>query len=135
VVEPAPEPIPEGDLARFAADVQPILDHRCATPSCHGRPDRALSIYSSGRYRSDPARTFLSEPLTADELAANVRGVAAFTLDVDRLDDVLVVRKPLAIEQGGCWHAGGEIFGSVEDRDLRALRAWLAPLVEEGGAP
>jgi hypothetical protein len=127
---PDPEPMPVGDAATFAATVQPVVDERCATPSCHGRPERPLSLFSPLHYRRDPARTFLDEPLDADELDANVRRTCAFTLDLLReheaVDACLVLRKPLAVAAGGARHEGGEIFRAVDDRDYRTLRAWLA---------
>jgi hypothetical protein len=125
VEPPPPDAIPEGDLESFAATVQPVLDARCADPTCHGRPERPLRTYSPGRFRADPARTFLDEPLDDAELAANARMVAAFAVDSADVDDCLVLRKPLALAAGGCGHGGGEIFASRDDRELRALRAWL----------
>jgi hypothetical protein len=137
---PPPEPLPEGDVTEFARTVQPVLDLRCADPSCHARADRPLALYSKGRHRRDPARTFLDEPLDAEELAANARAVAAFALEIapeDGPDGCLVLRKPLALAAGGCGHAGGEIFSSRDDREYRAVRAWLAALAfpDRLGAP
>ncbi len=138
VVEPPPdEPVPAGDLEAFALTVQPVLDARCADPTCHGRSDRPLTLFSPGRYRLDPARTFLVEALAPAELEANARVLAAFALDPPLADDVdacLVLRKPLALTAGGCEHGGGEIFPGRDDREYRALRAWLSEL-DRGGAP
>jgi hypothetical protein len=134
-VEPPPERMPSGDPSSFASGVQPILDARCADPSCHGRVDRPLSIYSPGRYRADPSRTFLREPLTPDELTTNMQALAAFALDAGGdVDRCLVLRKPLAIAAGGCGHLGGEIFASPADREYRTLRHWLAGM-STGGSP
>ena len=127
---PPPEAVPAPDLATFAADVQPVLDARCATPSCHGRPERPLTVFSPRRYRRDPARRFLDEPLAADELAANAASVASFgfTIGSDGLEDSLVLRKPLALAAGGARHQGGEIFVSRADREYRALYRWMSAL-------
>lgn len=131
---PSPQPIPAGDFEAFAGTVQPVLDARCASPTCHGQPDRPLAIFSAGQYRRDPARTFLEESLDPGEQAANARQVAAFVLDVLAggwsVDDCLMLRKPLALAQGGCSHKGGEIFRSRDDREYRALRTWLTGLVD-----
>jgi hypothetical protein len=129
-LEPPPdEAVPVGDPDAFAREVQPVLDARCADPTCHGRPERPLAIYSPGRHRQDPARTFLVEPLTPEELEVNARVLAAFALEVeDGVDSCLVLRKPLARAAGGCEHAGGEVFPGRDDREYRALRAWLAAL-------
>jgi hypothetical protein len=141
---PPGEPLAELDVATFAAEVQPVLDERCAAPSCHGRPERPLAIYSPRRYRREPARRFLDEPLDADELAANARGVASFGFAIDDgLEDSLVLRKPLALAAGGARHEGGEIFVARDERDYRTLYRGLAagaapppppPADDEGGA-
>jgi hypothetical protein len=134
VSQPAREPLPAGDPEAFAAAVQPVLDARCSDPSCHGRPERPLSIYSPLRYRMDPARRFLSEPLTAAELLANQRSVEAFALASREAGQAasacLVACKPLAAAAGGCGHDGGAIFASRDDREYRALEGWLATLME-----
>lgn len=125
--EPASEPVPEGDLESFAATVQPVLAARCAEPTCHGRDDRPLAVYATRRFRADPERVFLEEPIDAAELEANARNVAAFMIG-NRADDCLVLRKPLAASEGGARHVGGEIFTTRDDREYRALRAWLLSL-------
>ena len=125
---PPVRPLPQGDLATFEAEVQPVLDADCASPSCHGQPERPFSVFSPGRYRRDAARTFLEEPLAREELAANVRNAAAFRADEPVLDECLLLCRPLAVTHGGCGHGAGSIFGSRDDSDYRALRAWLAAL-------
>lgn len=129
--EPDPIQIPRGDVDVFAADVQPIVDAQCANPSCHGRVERPLSLFSPGRYRMDPERTFLDEPLSRDELEMNARAVAAFATEVapEGVDGCLVLRKPLALAAGGCGHEGGVIWSSRDDREHRLVRGWLARLV------
>jgi hypothetical protein len=125
LTEPAGTPVPRGDRATFEANVQPVVDASCADPSCHGRPDRPLSLFSPRQYRADPSRTYLDEPLTDAELDANAREVAAFLVGV-AVDDSLVLRKPLALAQGGCRHVGGEVFPATSDRRYRAIRSWLS---------
>jgi hypothetical protein len=131
-----------GDAATFASAVQPVYDARCADPSCHGRADRPLAIYSPTRFRRDPARTFIRESLDPEEIATNVRATAAFALDAveagGTVDDSLVLRKPLPEEAGGAQHGGGVVFSSQSDREWRALRDWgraLASGPPDGGAP
>ncbi len=120
-----PVPLPQGDVDAFRATVQPILALRCGDPTCHGRTDRPLEIYSAGRHRSDPSRVFLEEEVSAEEVAANARNVAAFALDAASPDQCAVLTKPLARAAGGQWHGGGEIFPSRDDREYRAVLAWL----------
>jgi hypothetical protein len=38
------EDLPRADFARFVSDVQPVLEARCANPSCHGNENRALDL-------------------------------------------------------------------------------------------
>lgn len=133
-LDPPPnEALPQGDATVFATSAQPVLDARCANPSCHADADRPLAIYSPGRRRADPARLHLLEPLTATELEANARALAAFALeplaDGRSIDDCLVLCKPLAVTAGGCGHVVGEIFGATDERDYQGLRAFLATLV------
>ena len=129
---PGPQPLPRGDLDTFRASVQPVLDARCADPSCHGRAERPLSLFSPGRRRRDPDVTFTRTPLDDDELAANARVLAAFALEPllsgEPVDACLVLRKPLAVSRGGASHEGGELFGGTDDRDYQTLRDWLAAL-------
>jgi hypothetical protein len=137
VEEPAPLPLPEGDPALFAARAEPVLEARCADPGCHARRERPFALYAPGRHRADPARLYLDEPLTAEELAANRRAVDAFALAPlaagEPLAACLVVRKPLAVAAGGAGHEGGEIFMSTDDPGYLALAAYLATV--RMGAP
>ncbi|MCC6995555.1 MAG: hypothetical protein IT370_13175 [Deltaproteobacteria bacterium] len=125
-------PLPAVDLASFASEVQPILERRCGSPSCHGRVERPLALYGSGSYRADPTRRFLLEPLTPDELAANARSVAVFVLEprerAAALGESLVLCKPLALAAGGCGHQGGVQWLSPRDREYRQLASWLEAL-------
>jgi hypothetical protein len=129
---PLPQSLPEGDAQVFASTAQPVLDRRCAEPTCHARADRPLALFSPGRRRADPARTFLNESLTDAELAHNARAVAAFALEPllagEPLASCLVLRKPLARAAGGSGHVGGEIFAAVDDPDYQALAGFLATL-------
>lgn len=124
---PAPggRPIVVAELGRFAREVEPQLERRCAQGSCHGRADRPFSLYAPGALRRDPARTYLDEPIGADELAANAERVAAFAVDGGSLADCLVLRKPLAVSAGGVWHGGGDVFEDASDPAYEAIRDWL----------
>lgn len=118
-------PVRLGDRATFDADVQPVLAARCANPTCHGRPERALSLFAPHRYRADPARTYLDEPLTEAELAHNHLSASALATEQDRAEDSLLARKPRA-EDAGTYHGGGRIFVDATERDYRTLVAWIA---------
>jgi hypothetical protein len=130
---PLPLALPDGDVVVFAQRTQPVFDRACASAGCHGRAERPLALYSPGNRRSDPARTFLNEPLSDSELLANARAIDAFALEPLRdnlpIDDCLVLRKPLALSFGGAGHEGGELFPSPDDRDYQAVQAYLETLV------
>ena len=131
---PAPPdiPLPAVDVASFASEVQPILERRCGSPACHGRVERPLALYGSGSYRADSTRRFLVEPLSAAELAANARSVAAFVLEPRERGAALassrVLCKPLALAAGGCGHQGGAQWLSPSEREYRQLLSWLQAL-------
>jgi len=108
------------DRAEFAARVLPILTESCANPSCHGRPERALSLYAPRRFREDPTRTFLDEPLTAEELEHNFRASSAL-VDPHDVDASLLLRKAI-----GRAHGGGVLLDGPNDDRYRTLRAWAA---------
>lgn len=133
---PRHDPLLVGELEQFAGEVEPVLESRCASGGCHGREERPLALYAPGQYRQDPSRTYLDEPLTPAELSSNAQRLAAFAHGVAAAD-ALAVRKPLAIDSGGCWHGGGDVFRDTTDPGYRAIARWLAlrgaPL--DGGTP
>lgn len=116
---------PPLDRARFAADVQPLLAARCATPVCHGSERRRLRVYAPGYFRRDPLRVHRDEPLDDAELDANLASAAAFAADIPRAEDSLLVTKPLARVA----HLGGRVFASPEE--CEAIVAWM----RAGGVP
>ena len=129
---PAPVPLPVGDLAVFVAQAQPALDRRCAAPGCHADGARPFAVFSPGRRRLDPARLHLLEPLTAAELTANARAIAALALEPllagEPVSACPVLCKPLALAAGGCGHVVGPVFAGPDDRDYVGLAAYLETL-------
>lgn len=126
---------PEGDedlrlLDRhtFSTIVQPILSKRCSNPSCHGRPERGLSIFAPGRFRADPSRVHLDEPLFEDELFHNYLSTCVFSGGSGEASDAPFAAKPLAAR---VYHGGGAVFAEATDRDYRTFVAWI----EAGPAP
>lgn len=129
------EPLEVGAMERFTAEVEPVLEERCASGGCHGRVERPLSLYAPGQLRADRERLYLDEPLTAEELAHNARRLAAFAHGVEAAGS-LALRKPLAQEEGGCWHGGGDVFADDTDPGYRAIAGWLATRRgTDGGIP
>ncbi len=135
---PPPEtaPLELGDVAFFGARVEPHLEEQCGSAGCHGRPDRPFAMYSPGQHRRDPARRWLDEPLAPDEVEENARRVAALGLGDDPFLTP-IVRKPLAVSEGGLWHGGGDVWVARSDEGCRALVAWLRDRAAppDGGAP
>jgi len=121
-VEPGATEVARLDRVQFAATVQPILAESCANPSCHGRPERALSLYAPRRFREDPSRTYLDEPLTAEELEHNFCASSAL-VDPSAIDQSPLLRKSLG-EKSGSHHGGGVVFDGPNDDRYRTLRVW-----------
>lgn len=113
------------DRATFAAKVQPVLAARCGSPECHGRPERALSIYSPLRWRADPARLELDEPLSTAELDHDYVASCISASAGDPWDAPALTRKALG-DKAGVYHGGGAIFDGTADPDYQALAAWIA---------
>ena len=131
----APAPADDTDVRwlgfdRFVVEVQPILAEACGNPTCHGRPERPLAIFSPGRWRADPDRLYLDEPLTADELEHNYTLSCVFSTEAELPRDAMLVRKPLA-GAAGVYHGGGAVFDDTSDRSYRAIVTWL----EAGWSP
>lgn len=118
--------IPVLDFASFESDVQPILGERCGNPSCHGRADRPFSIYSAGRYRADPDRTFFDEPLTPEELTRDFARACGFAVGIRAPEDCLLLTKPLAVRAGGVGHLGGDVWSDRRETEYRVVETWLA---------
>lgn len=131
--EPETEALPRADFARFASAVQPVLEARCANPSCHGNDNRALEIYAPELHRLNPDEVFLKTALTHTELRANFLRASAFIDDFDGSSSLL--RKPLAEAQGGMGHEGGVCFESRDDAEWQVLRGWVRDALASEEAP
>jgi hypothetical protein len=124
--------LPEGDAQHvrwldfesYVAEVQPVFAQRCGNPSCHGRAERAFSIYSPLQWRADPARTHLREPLTEAELVANYTVTCVLVTEAATPEDSVVLRKALG-DAAGTYHGGGAIFEGSTDREYRAVLRWM----------
>jgi hypothetical protein len=118
------QPLVTEDAAAYATYVQPILEARCATLDCHGNVERPLRLYAAtGLRASDPLR---DHPLSADELGANVRALAA--IDPGAAPETsMIIGKPLV---GGYAHEGGELWTRVDEPQVVCVRSWLAGAVD-----
>lgn len=113
-------PAPALDEEMFRVDVEPTLEAQCANPSCHGRPERPLALYAPHRFRADPTRLFLDEPITEDELRHNYERSCAFAADLSSAEESLLWRKPL-----GLTYHGGGVTLSEHDPEARRIQTWL----------
>ena len=113
--------LPAPPLERFATDVQPILERRCASPACHGDAARPLALYAPLARRIDPRRTHLAEPCTTEELRANWEATRGF-VDPDDPARSPLLAKPL---EDGVVHGGGRVFRDRHEPEVRAILAWL----------
>lgn len=114
------EDLPTADtVERYATDVHPILERRCATLDCHGDPGRPLRLFAdTGLRASDALR---GQPITAEELAANVRSLLTVDPGTPPAESLLL-SKPLA---GGAHHVGGEIWAAATEPQPRCFIGWL----------
>lgn len=133
--QPGSTPLQLGSMSVFELEVQPMIEERCASGGCHGRPERPLSLYAPGAQRMDERRVHLDEPLTDVELERNARRLAAFAQGVDPEDSALLC-KPLAQRAGGCHHRASDVFADRSDPGYRLLRDWLrADAADPDGGP
>lgn len=93
--------------AEFVERVQPILSQSCSAGSCHGAAvgDLALTCGDNDEQRKWNAKIaaeYLSDPPEQSEL----------------------LRRALAVNAGGTYHTGGEVFSSTTDDRYKALLAW-----------
>lgn len=112
-----------GDTEMFRAEVEPLLEARCANPSCHGAVDRPLQIYAQLKHRADPDEVYRETALTEEELRLNQLRAACFVRDMEH--GSTLAKKPLPLDDGGIAHAGGVIFESAEDAEYLPLRNWV----------
>jgi hypothetical protein len=118
------QPLVTADQAAYATYVQPVLEARCATLDCHGDVERPLRLYARTGLRA--ADALRDRPVTPDELAANVRSLAA--VDPGAAPETsAILSKPLA---GGEAHEGGDLWTSADEAQVVCVRSWLAGAVD-----
>lgn len=120
---PEPEPSVWFDREHYETQVAPVLDARCANPSCHGRSDRPFALFGIYGMRLHPEDTHTEVPLRSAEVDANYTAACLFGAhEDDAVDTAALLRKPLART---AFHGGGAIFPSESASEYRTLRAWL----------
>ncbi len=111
------------DYEVFVEDVQPVLAEMCGNPSCHGRPDRAFSIYSQRNWREDPDLLFRPDELSSAELNHNYEGSCVLVSEAAGAEDTLLLKKSLG-KAAGVYHGGGAVL-EESDRSYRILLDWV----------
>ena len=124
--EPGSAAIPRTlDVRAYTRDVHPIVEARCATLDCHGSVERPLRMFAeTGLRASDPLR---GQPITPDELAANVAAATAVDDASVPVDGSVILLKPL----GAMKHTGATVWPSLEDPEATCVRGWLAGTSDE----
>ncbi len=112
------------DYDRFVTEIQPLLAEGCGNPSCHGRAERAFSIYSQRNWRQDPDLLYRPDPLDASELLHNYEASCVLISEADVPEETLLLRKSLG-QAAGTYHGGGSIF-EENDRSYRLLLDWVS---------
>lgn len=123
---PAGPPTPRYDL--FQTDVYPILMRDCGFPDCHGNEGRFFRVYGPGRARLDEA-TDIDALATEAEVRASYERARSMLASAGRVEDTLLLRKPLEIDRGGAAHMGidehgQDVYRSTESEGYQALLAW-----------
>jgi hypothetical protein len=112
-----------GTLADFGAHVQPVLSGGCASLDCHGDAGRPLRLYARDGLRL--AADLRGHDPTEDELVANMDAIAGLGVGRSRIEDDLLLLKPLSVAAGGVHHVGGDLWADQSDPAYRCLHAWL----------
>lgn len=120
--------LPNDQLEPFAELAQPVLETRCANPSCHGNGERPLAVFAVHRYRMDESSTFVDAPLTEEELRLNLLRAALFTVDLEHASDSMLLVKPRSR------HADVDVFTDDADFDYRRLHGWIETAMHDRAA-
>lgn len=113
----------QGSLADFRTYVQPVLAATCASFDCHGNAGRPLKLYSMYSLRIDAALRGHAE--SDAELTANMQAIAGLDPEAAKVEDHLLLLKPLAVAVGGLHHVGGDLWLDQNDVQYKCLHAWL----------
>lgn len=127
------------DRSTFACTVEPVLEHECSMPACHGAPSRRMQVLAPGRMRlagelakaiaaqsADERLAGLHPALTEVEIDANFASARAMLLP-GAPESSPLLDKPLAIDAGGVYHApAGSVFASKQSPGYVALLNWAS---------
>ena len=114
-------PLRAPSRATFDLEAGPLLAKRCGDFACHGKADRPLSLFATGRMRLAALDSGSASPLTSAEVDANYSATRGF-LDASRATDTTLIREALG---GGGGHKGGAVFAAPSDPQCRAIVRWI----------
>lgn len=130
-------PLPSPDGEQFVKQVYPLLLRDCAHVGCHGLPERFFQLYGPGRARipmaeMNPATRApldYTDPASFDEVLHSYQRTLSMLATAERVEDSLLLRKPLEAQAGGQGHKGVDdlgrnVFASKKDPGWRLLLAW-----------
>jgi hypothetical protein len=95
------------DFGIFQTAAHPVLVRSCVAGNCHGTTVNALYLTCG----NSPQEVRWNYFAAVDYLAATA-------------EQSEIVRRPLATSQGGSYHEGGPLFGSVTDPGYKGLVQW-----------
>ena len=130
-------PLPSPDGQQFVQAVYPLLLRDCAYVGCHGAKERFFQVYGPGRVRmpssemSGAGRVELdyADPATLDEIRHAYDRARSMLASSARVEESLLLQKPLEPEAGGQGHKGVDdlgrnVFASKRDDGWRLLLDW-----------
>ncbi len=100
---------PSLDACAFERDVYPVLARDCGFPACHGSSERSFQVWAPGRTRHDGEGPF--EPPSAVEIERTYDRARSVLALARTPEDSLLLRKPLAVAEGGAAHMGVDALG------------------------
>jgi hypothetical protein len=122
-------PPPEPDGQSFVREVYPMLLRECAFVGCHGAPERFFQVFGPGRARLDANAVKPDAPATLAEVVHSYDRARSMLATADRIQDALLLGKPLERSAGGQGHKGVDelgrnVFASKSDPEYALLLRW-----------
>ncbi len=112
-----------GTLADFSTYVQPVLAAGCTSLDCHGNAGRPLRLYARRGLRTEVA--LRGKDASDEEMLANMLAISGLDTSDTKIEDKLLLLKPLSVDAGGLFHKGGNLWPDQNDPVYRCLHAWL----------
>lgn len=132
--------VPSPSRALFESTAYPILLRDCGFSECHGGEHRFFRIFGPGRARLDPLLTLQGDPPTPAEIELSYQRTRSMLAMSERVQDSLLLRKPLEIEAGGQGHEGVDelgrnVYRSAADPRYVTLLRWASSVSDVAAQP